>query len=73
MSSHGPGCEMADTPIACKRKVPAHLLMCLPHWKQVPITTQRRVYAGLDLGLDSTEYQEAVRDAVAAVLERAAR
>lgn len=71
MSSHGPGCEMADTPLACSRKTPAHYLMCGTHWRQVPITVQRRVYAGLAEGVGSTPYQQAVADAVQAVLRSA--
>lgn len=70
MSSHGPGCEMADTPLSCTRKTPAQYLMCGAHWRQVPVTIQRAVYAGLDCGLGSDEYRRAVADAVAAVLRR---
>lgn len=27
----------------CQRKVPAHLLMCVTHWRMVPAPTQRAV------------------------------
>lgn len=70
MSSHGPGCEMADTVLECPAVVPAHMLMCRPHWYMVPQAIRRRVWSGHARGLDSPQYRAAVKAAVSAVLAK---
>lgn len=68
MASDGPGCEMAKTRLACARKVPAHMLMCKPHWYQVSYPTRQAV---LDtVGLFNDDYYASVEDAVGEVLAK---
>lgn len=73
MASDGPGCEVAKTDLGCSRSnsVPAHLLMCRPHWSQVSRPAQRRVYDTLDaVGPGGQAYKLAVQDALGEVLAR---
>jgi hypothetical protein len=52
---------------ACRAQVSAAKLACSPHWKQVPIEIQRRVYATYRKGAGSPEHQEAMDAAIAAM------
>lgn len=47
MSDPDPGWGLGTCAV-CGRKVAAGMLMCRPHWQQVPRALQRDVYAALD-------------------------
>lgn len=56
----------------CPRRVPLHMLMCRPHWRQVPRPIKDLIWATWSngAGLFSPFYQDAVRRAVEAVQAR---
>mgnify|MGYP001575070721 CR=1 FL=1 len=61
----------------CTRAVPPKLLMCLPHWRLVPLPLQRAVWAtyvpGQEVRKDPTqEYLRAAHDAIGAVAAKEA-
>lgn len=59
----------------CTVPVPPRMLMCLPHWRKVPILIQRKVWKHYRPGQEvdkrpSREYLEVMKEAVEAVWER---
>jgi hypothetical protein len=56
----------------CGRRVPLHMLMCRPHWFQVPGHIRDAIWATWlgGAGVLDPGYQRAVRDAVAAVRDK---
>lgn len=66
MSNHT--CHAKD----CPKIIPPKLLMCLKHWRMVPLELQRAVWATYRPGQEvdkrpSAEYLEAARAAISAV------
>jgi hypothetical protein len=60
-------CPVGD----CKRRVPAHQLMCARHWRLVPRDIQRVVYRAWrrGRGAGTAAHQEAMAAAITAVEE----
>ena len=63
---------------ACQTPVPRERLMCEPHWRMVPLATQRQVWATYRPGQcddmnPRPAYCRAARDAVVAVASREGR
>lgn len=59
----------------CGVPIPPHLLMCLRHWRMVPIDIQRRVWKHYRKGQEidkrpSPEYLEVMKEAIGAVAKR---
>lgn len=53
----------------CTREIPASMLMCGEHWKQVSTKTKAAIHARYQIGqgrafAPSSEYLKAVRDAI---------
>lgn len=62
----------------CKVPVPPKMLMCAPHWRQVPTPLQKLVWATYEPGQEvrkdpSSDYLRAAQDAIDAVAGRAVR
>nr|WP_315242180.1 hypothetical protein [uncultured Albidiferax sp.] len=57
----------------CQHQIPAHLLMCMDHWRMVPVVLRRAVmttyrdWKRLHSALAGRDYHEAVANAVAAL------
>lgn len=60
--------------IGCTKTVPAHIMMCLPHWKKVTRQTQARIYRaykrGQTIATASAEWHKASDHAIAEVAEK---
>ena len=59
----------------CGRSIPPRLLMCLRHWRMVPIDIQRRIWKHYRPGQEkdkrpSAEYLEVMKEAIAAVAKK---
>lgn len=64
--------------IGCEKEVPPKLLMCARHWRMVPPTIQRRIWAhyvpGQEIRKDPTDtYLDVQQLAIDAVAEREGR
>ncbi len=56
----------------CQQQIPRGLLMCVGHWRMVPVATRREVLAAWRAG-DADRHHDAVVDAVAAVKAKQVR
>lgn len=59
--------------VGCKARINSAMLMCLPHWKKVPIYLQRQVYSELKFyRMDSQhlQYWQRCADAIEAVARK---
>ena len=51
----------------CDKQIPSHILMCSPHWQQVPPSLQRQVYAHWHRGNPIGEYLDVRAEAIRSV------
>ena len=51
----------------CNKQIPSHILMCTPHWYQVPSSLQRQVYAHWHRGNPIEDYLDVRAEAIRSV------